>query len=157
LAPRALVAEPPDAHRPVLVERLDPLAGRDGRGVVAGGGGPDREEDDLLATRQLLNAEVTLAPPAGHEVRAAWRFLHGRLVVEGRPVRGRVGEGDGSAGDALELLVGPGRADAGQGDGREKGEQAVHSDTSSVACPRGDAPCRRTRVVYSDLAPSGKC
>src|SRR5262249_1822720 len=63
-----LAAEAAGSHAVVLVQQLHPLLLRHRLRVVAGRGVPDREDGQLLAVGQLLDAEVPLAPPAGTEV-----------------------------------------------------------------------------------------
>lgn len=66
---------------------------------------PRPEDDQLLAARQFLDAEVALVEPDDTEVSAIGRFLDGRLVVESHPLRRGIPQMHTPAGDAFELLI----------------------------------------------------
>jgi hypothetical protein len=70
LSAGAFTAETPEAYVLVLVADLDAVVLVDGVAVVLFSGVPDREERDLLAVSQLLQAQITLGKSGGHEVGA---------------------------------------------------------------------------------------
>ena len=100
------MVDPANPDVVVLVQQFHSLFRLDRLRVVAGGRVPDGEEDQLLAVGQLLDAEITHAETAGHEVRAGGALFHRQLVVERRPFRGRIPQMHASAGNSLERLVG---------------------------------------------------
>src|SRR5579862_9043752 len=60
-----------------LLDHFHPVFRADRAGIVASGGVPNREKHDFTARiAQLLDAEISGAPAAGHEIGTINRFLH---------------------------------------------------------------------------------
>src|ERR1017187_10241618 len=83
-----LAPEPPHQDVVGVVERFHAPVGGNAALAVLGARVPHREQNHpILAGAKLLDAEVTLAEPAGHEVTAGYGFLDRQLVIENRGLR----------------------------------------------------------------------